>query len=451
MLAGLPVKKICSRRGKPGACVLRQHEEQARCCADCGGPIAVRPILDGNYALLEDLGEGSYGTVHQALDLTEERVLALKVLRDLSPEDQRRFIEEAKVTRRLRHPSIVEVYHCRRAVTGHLYIVMEHLEGETVQQALARGAMSWGRARPLLLQLLSGMAMAHAKPVLHRDLKPSNLFLCKGKDGHESLKVLDFGVAKTQDGEAVTRASGVVGTPKYLAPDQILPGAKPNPGRDVYAIGLILIEMLGERPPTLEARFRDPRRPLAHDCPGLPALLPPQIFAVLERTLAVDPQQRFSDAGAVLAALELAEQVPVSVPLGRSQAALLGGGVLALAVVLLLVALAPGREPEQRAVRDMAVVRDMAGVAARIEVADMATPSMPVTLDLSTNAGKSRSVNKPQSGTPKKMTPPSGAVSHPEEPAEAKATTRRKPDDSEAAAKALKARHDDIIEALLAK
>jgi serine/threonine-protein kinase len=259
------------------------------------------------------IGEGATGVVYRASHPEEPRPLAVKVLHDRFGELgalERRFEREARVLSRLRHPAVVDVL--RFGNTAHAtFIVMELLEGETLEQLLARGPIEPARALDVMRQVLEGLASAHRVEIVHRDLKPANVFLLAGA---AHVKVLDFGLAKflsdqeqSLDG-TLTRRGRIVGTPAYMAPEQIT-GTGLDVRADVYAAGVVLYEMLADRRPfpalrrsaLLKSHLFEPVPPLSEARPGL-HVLPPLEELVL-RALSKRPEQRYPDAGAMLEAL----------------------------------------------------------------------------------------------------------------------------------------------------
>jgi serine/threonine-protein kinase len=193
------------------------------------------------------------------------------------------------------------------------YIVMELLEGESLEARILREQkLSPTVTVSLLLPVLDALTSVHARSIVHRDLKPANLFVSRNEEGEESVKILDFGVARVRDGRrATTTAAGlVVGTPRYMAPEQALGVADLDARADLYAIGAIAYTCLAGRPPYAELSHADvisailsgPPTPLAQ----LVADIPPALLAVIEKAMARDRDQRFSTAAEMRAALLMA-------------------------------------------------------------------------------------------------------------------------------------------------
>ena len=230
------------------------------------------PLLASRYLLEKRLGRGAMGQVYLARDenLVTRRVAVKTVRPDiLTDEDMQegeaiaRFEREARTAASIRHPNVVDVTDFGKTPEGVFFLVMEYVEGETLHQLLRReGTLSTKRALTLLRQVAEGVEAAHDAGILHRDLKPANIFIMqkKKKGGTASsdgfVKVGDFGLAKIVNdavAEAISASGpasrGIIGTPEYMSPEQMQPGANLDARTDVYAIGTIAYHMLGGRPP----------------------------------------------------------------------------------------------------------------------------------------------------------------------------------------------------------
>ncbi|WP_438005816.1 serine/threonine-protein kinase [Sorangium sp. So ce321] len=268
------------------------------------------PLPGTPYAVVRLLGQGGMGEVYEVEHLELGRRFAVKLLHrchagrlDLSA----RMRAEARSIARLRHRSLPEVFDLGATEGGRPYFAMELLEGRDLRTELARlGVVAVPTALGLVLQALSALSLAHAAGIVHRDLKLENLFLCD--DG--TLKVLDFGVAKLlHDGASLTAPDAVIGTPRTMSPEQC--AAQPiDPRADIYAMGLVLYELVAGRGPFDELRGRRDALRLAH-CerePPPPSRLAPQLIpAALERlilrALAKAPEHRFQTAADMEAAV----------------------------------------------------------------------------------------------------------------------------------------------------
>src|SRR5215204_640728 len=228
------------------------------------------PLLSSRYLLEKRLGRGAMGQVYLARDQNLiTRQVAVKTVRPdiLSDEDLQegeaiaRFEREARAAASIRHPNVVNVTDFGQSSEGVFFLVMEYVEGETLYHLLRReGTVNPQRAATILQQVVAGVEAAHDEGILHRDLKPANIFLMqqKRKTGGEDgfVKVGDFGLAKivNPDRSDVTSASGpasrgIIGTPEYMAPEQMQPGVQLDARADIYALGTIAYHMLGGRPP----------------------------------------------------------------------------------------------------------------------------------------------------------------------------------------------------------
>jgi serine/threonine protein kinase len=264
------------------------------------------PEKIGKYRILERVGRGGMGTVLKAHDPVLDRVVALKVISsdvEVTDELRARFFREAQACARLSHPNIITVYDLAE-VDGHLFIVMEFLEGEELKQVIAQ-------RRPLLLedklllmeQVCDGLHYAHQHGIVHRDVKPSNIFVLR--NGH--VKILDFGIARIASAEAgLTRTGLIMGTLRYMAPEQAR--GHSDHRADIFSVGTVFYEFLAYRPAFAGA---DPMEILeqlrSHDPPSLVDIdpsMPPVLDALIARALRKDPTERFPELGQMRRELE---------------------------------------------------------------------------------------------------------------------------------------------------
>jgi serine/threonine-protein kinase len=264
----------------------------------------------GPYRVVERLGEGGMGVVYRAVDERLERSVALKFLaagltRD--PEARRRFLLEARAASRIEHANVCTVYEAGETPEGEAYLAMAFYEGETLERRLARGPLPVEEALDVATQLARGLARAHEAGIVHRDVKPGNVMIT----AHGEAKLLDFGLARLRDAAPITREGTMLGTPVYMAPEQIR-GEAVGPPADVWALGAVLYEMLTGRPPF----GRDARSapglilgagptPIAEARPETP----PAVVAAVARALAREPADRYPNATALLGDLEAARRV----------------------------------------------------------------------------------------------------------------------------------------------
>ncbi len=260
----------------------------------------------GRFELRRVLGKGAQASVWLGFDPRLEREVAVKVITagaDVDPQDITHWLQEARSVSRLTHPNIVPVFEAD-VQDGRPYLVFEFVPGRTLAEHLrARGSLPPPEALALMLGVLDALQTAHAAGVVHRDLKPSNILV----DGGGRARVMDFGIAARLNDRRGPAGQGlVVGTPNYMSPEATR-GAAPMPAMDVFAAGLVLVEMLAGQP---LVRERDPyaaMRRIAEQDLALPAELPSTVDdplrAVLRRAIARDAAQRYADASAFADAL----------------------------------------------------------------------------------------------------------------------------------------------------
>lgn len=207
--------------------------------------------LDGRFKIEKAIGQGAMGTVFAATQLSVNRRVAIKVLREqISETAKARFMREARSISSLSHPNIVQLIDFgERGGDGLLYLVMEYVEGVRMSRLMKKGRLHPNLAIEIVVQICGALAEAHAQGIVHRDLKPSNMLLVRTADGSLQVKVLDFGVAHTyEDADQLTATGVLCGTPAYMAPEQAR-GKDVTPRVDLYALGVNLYEMLtGFRP-----------------------------------------------------------------------------------------------------------------------------------------------------------------------------------------------------------
>ena len=267
-------------------------------------------VLGERYQLQEPIGRGGMATIYRGHDTRMDRVVAIKVLREVYSTDPKfvtRFQREAKAASALQHPNIVQVYDYGQT-DGNYFIVMELIEGTDLRRYLrSRGVLAVDRAIIIAHDVALGLGAAHRRGIVHRDVKPQNVLV--GRDG--SIKLTDFGIAsvyKDINAERLTTTGMTLGTVQYYAPEQAQ-GEIVSPAADVYALGIVMYEMLTGRTPF------DGDTPVAvamqhiQDIPTSPTQLnpgiPPALEEIIMRCLEKVPEMRFRDGSSLARALEL--------------------------------------------------------------------------------------------------------------------------------------------------
>ncbi len=278
-------------------------------------------VLAGRYRIEGKLGTGGIGVVYRAVQLPLARPVAVKVLHeDLTAlaELRARFEREARVLSALTHPHVVSISDYG-IDEDRPFLVMEVLEGHTLEEVVREDPIEPDRALAIARQILRGLAFAHSKGIAHRDLKPANVFLSRMPDGSEHVKLLDFGLARMvqPDGEAddqptLTTRGVVFGTPAYMSPEQAS-GSEVDERSDVYSAGVLLFELLAGRRPFLgDTRAELLRAHLMAPVPRLASVRPelrvsPDLADVIDVAMAKEPSERYPDARDMLAAIDAIE------------------------------------------------------------------------------------------------------------------------------------------------
>jgi serine/threonine protein kinase len=296
-----------------------QRYDHAGYCPHDGRPLTATddPLLGtevGRYRVARLLGEGGMGRVYLAVHPAIGSRVAIKILSDQcarSPELLERFFAEARAVNLVRHENIVGVLDLAQLPDGRPFIVMEYIEGQTLAGAVQAGPVPLGGLVQVMTEVLSALAAAHAIGIVHRDLKPDNVLITG--EGH--AKVLDFGIAKLapelqQQLSPRTRTGALLGTPQYMAPEQISGSGAVDPRTDLYAAGVVLYELATGRQPFVGETLFDLMRAHLEQPPRPPRALRADIPAALEHViltaLAKRPDDRFADATAMAQALQQA-------------------------------------------------------------------------------------------------------------------------------------------------
>ena len=334
--------------------------DDMRFCGRCGVAVPAEPAAEGDavraalaaklqaqYRIVRLLGRGGMGSVYLARDLTLDREVAIKVVKteSSSPEVHDRLRREARTAARLSHPNIVPL-HAFGEVEGMPYFVMGYVRGESLAARLRRDTrLSEDDARRILADLAEALDHAHRQGVVHRDVKPDNVLL---DDESGRALLTDFGVAKALGGgETMTAAGSVVGTPSYMSPEQAAGRADIDGRSDIYSLGVVGYAMLAGRLP-FEGRSAGDvlARHLTQEPPPLRGLAPSlsdSTLQAVERCLAKDPAQRWTDARSLKLALGVVEDTQLPDVLHSAQS--LGLPILAV-IVLYAMLISLTRPPE---------------------------------------------------------------------------------------------------------
>jgi len=285
--------------------------------SDDDAPLSVNPgvIIAGKYRVEKVIGQGGMGVVIKAVHVLLDEPVAIKLLMPALAANANangRFLREARAAVRLSSDHIARVIDVGLTEDGSPYMALEYLEGCDLGAMLDKeGPLPVERAVRYILQACVGVGEAHAQDIVHRDIKPSNLFLARGRDGVERIKVLDFGISKIKDEDgkltALTKSGGALGSPMYMSPEQ-LRGAKDADLRvDIWGLGASLSELLTGLPPflgdnmhaMLAAIAADPPRQLRNERPDLD----PKLEAIIYRCLEKDRERRFASVTELALAL----------------------------------------------------------------------------------------------------------------------------------------------------
>ncbi len=277
--------------------------------------------LADRYLLNDLLGTGGMGRVYAAEHVLMKKKLAVKVLhRELTtvPEVVKRFEREAMAAAHIEHPNVAAATDFGKLPDGSVFLVLEFVQGELLRDEIAKGPLPAERALRIARQIASALASAHDLSIVHRDLKPENVMLVRKGNNPDFVKVLDFGIAKVpigevgdiaKEGQPITRAGMVFGTPEYMAPEQAL-GQQVDGRADLYALGTMLYEMLaGVRPYSSKSQVGILGQQLAKPVPSFatraPGIgIPHSVEQVVRRLLEREPDERFQHASEVVAAID---------------------------------------------------------------------------------------------------------------------------------------------------
>jgi serine/threonine-protein kinase len=267
----------------------------------------------GKYRIVRELGRGGMGVVLAAHHLHLDEPIAIKFLLPELAQDQSlvsRFLREGQASIKIRSEHVVRVLDVATMPGGTPFMVMEYLDGTDLQVLLTQqGPLAYDVAVDYLLQALEALAEAHALGMVHRDLKPANLFVVRLRDGSPCVKVLDFGITKVTSATdlGMTKTNAVMGSPRYMSPEQMRSSRGVDARTDIWALGTVLHELLTGNPPfdggtmpeLLAAILQDPPPPLTRIRPDAP----PDLERIIMRCLEKDPAGRFQNVAELAHAL----------------------------------------------------------------------------------------------------------------------------------------------------
>jgi serine/threonine-protein kinase len=253
----------------------------------------------GRYRILGELGRGAMGVVYRASDDVLNRTVAIKTINMAAdPQEradyERRFYQEAKAAGSLNHPNIVTIYDLGE--TGEVvYMAMEYIEGIELRDLLQRGGLDLAAALDIVAQVAEGLAFAHERGVIHRDVKPANIMVVR--DG--PAKIMDFGIARIRTSEVKTQTGMLLGSPKYMAPEQLL-GGEVDQRCDLFSLGVVLYEAVTGVPPFSGTDIRQIMYQIVHAIPPAPSELnrrsPAMLDLIVAKALAKEPAERYQQA-----------------------------------------------------------------------------------------------------------------------------------------------------------
>ncbi len=294
----------------------RQRLEQSDSELSPAADPMIGTVLSGHLEILNFLGRGGMSVVYKAKDLLLNRHVAVKLLlahNALDPKQVARFRQEAMAASKLDHPNIIRIFEFNIPEQGPPYLVMDYIEGQSLADLISSsGAIEQRRAISIMAMVLDGLEHAHKEGVVHRDLKPGNIMLLKDASGKQTVKIVDFGIAKLVENDqahGLTQTGELFGSPLYMSPEQCL-GKKLDKRTDIYALGCVMYEMLTGKPPlkgatvleTIQLQTTQMPESVRRIHPGIKN--PDKLDALLLKCLAKDPEQRFQNAADFKSALQ---------------------------------------------------------------------------------------------------------------------------------------------------
>lgn len=279
--------------------------------------------FDRRYRILSCLGKGGMSVIYKAKDLMLDRIVAVKVLaseRVLDPNSMARLQREARSAANLRHPNIVNVYDFEVSQDGHPYLVMEYIDGRTLQDVISReGRLSERRTLDIFIEACQAFEHAHENGIIHRDIKPSNIMLFR-HESKERVRIVDFGIAKSVSPESIcgadiTQSGEVFGSPIYMSPEQCN-SEELDRRSDIYSLGCVLYECICGVPPffartsveTMMKHVKEAPQPMSERVTGVS----PCLEEVVARAMQKDPKLRYQSMRELLEDLHKAQAIITS-------------------------------------------------------------------------------------------------------------------------------------------
>ena len=273
-------------------------------------------VLADRYRVLDLIGKGGMGKVYLAEHVALGKRVAVKVLNAAythRPDQVKRFLREAQAASTIGHENVIDITDFGEMPNGSVFFAMEHLQGEDLGKLLKRGPLQWSRARRILLQMCRALQAAHARGIIHRDMKPENCFIIHRNGMRDFVKVLDFGIAKfleenRQVSHTLTQAGALIGTPEYMAPEQVQ-GEAADVRMDIYALGCIMYQLLtGQLPFSDKTMFgvlsqQVNVRPVPPRQLTPEADIPPEVEAIILKAMEKDRANRFQSMSELIEAI----------------------------------------------------------------------------------------------------------------------------------------------------
>ena len=309
--------------------------------------LEVGTMIADRYKVLALIGSGSVGHIYKAQQIATGRVVALKMLnrRLLDDKGRQRFDHEAKIASAINHPNTIAIYDFGQTLDGELYLAMEYVEGESLDNYMKRRQQPISEVVDIFLQITDALRDAHEKGIIHRDLKPSNVILTQSKKRSNIVKILDFAIAKrAEDGrQSVSNSGEVTGSPLYMSPEQCN-SEKLTPASDIYSLGCMLYEALSGVPPhvgntvisTMYKQCHHPAKRFSQVRPDLK--IPTNLEAITLKCLNKNPVDRYYTVNELHdQLLSLRENAEAAEDKG-GRTGLLALGISLVCVVLILAA-----------------------------------------------------------------------------------------------------------------